>query len=247
MNQALKPFTLIITTGLIVVLAGCGSSRTTPSASVQPSATPSPSAPEQNSVSTTSVQPSATLSPSSLKQNSVSAAKTISAEGIGSARLGMTLGELKQKLGASSTFKVESPFMVDFDAIAVSQSGEVQYRILYPAGIKLEDSDVITALVTDNSSYRTAQGVGAGTSIQQAEAIYGDATLSYNTSNESREYVNFTAQPAPNISFRTAAKGGFSGIYPSPAGENNTTKQFQDNASVGSVEVTCSPQSCSKP
>lgn len=225
-NQALKPFTLIITTGLILVLAGCGSSRTTPTAPVQPSA------------------PS---SPSSLKQNSVSSAKTISAEGIGSARLGMTLGKLKQALGANSTFKVESPFMVDFDAIAVIQSGEVQYYILYPAGTTLEDSDVITALLTDNSSYRTTQGVGAGTSVQQAEAIYGDATLSYNTSNESREYVNFTAQPAPNIYFRTAAKGGFSGIYPSPTGEFNTTNQFQDTASVGSVEVTCSPQSCSKP
>ncbi|MBD2102416.1 hypothetical protein H6F94_16255 [Leptolyngbya sp. FACHB-261] len=159
----------------------------------------------------------------------------------------MTLGKLKQALGAGSTFKVESPFIVDFDALAVIQSGEVQYYILYPAGTTLGDSDVITALLTDNSRYRTTQGVGPGTSIQQAEAIYGEATLSYNTSNESREYVKFAAQPAQDIFFRTAVEEGFAGIYPSPTEEYNTTQEFQNTALIRSVEVNCPPESCPKP
>lgn len=232
MNQASKPFTLMITASLILVLAGCGSSQTTPSTSAQQSATPSPSSLKQNSLSTAK-----TISP----------AKAISSEGIGPARLGMTLGKLKQVLGANSTFKVESPFMVDIDAIAVSQSGNLQYYILYPAGTTLNDADVITALLTDNSSYSTAQGVGPGTSIKQAASVYGEATLSYNTSNESREYVSFAAQPAQNIYFRTAAQAGFSGVYPSPTAEYNTTKTFQDTALIRSVEVRCLPQNCSKP
>lgn len=90
----------------------------------------------------------------------------ISAEGIGSAKVGMTLGALKKALAGKAEFKVKSPFIVDFDAIAVIESGKEQYYILYPAGSPLADADVIEALVTDNPNYRTAEGVGPGTPIK---------------------------------------------------------------------------------
>jgi hypothetical protein len=153
----------------------------------------------------------------------------------------MTLGELKTLLAGKAEFRVKSPFIVDFDAIAIVQSGQEQYYILYPAGVPLADSDLIEALVTDNPKYRTAQGVGPGIPIQQAEAVYGDAILSHNTLNESREYVKFAQQPSDAIAFRTKPSQGqqLAGIYPSSKGELKETKNFQKTAVIGLVEVYC--------
>jgi hypothetical protein len=160
----------------------------------------------------------------------------------------MRLGQLKQLLAGKAEFKIQSPFIVDFDAIAVSQGGEEQFYILYPAQSPLADADVIEALVTDNPKYRTAEGVGPGTLIQQAEAVYGDATLSYSTLNESREYVKFANLTSKAIAFRAKAPQGeqFAGIYPSSQTESKQTKNFQKTASIGLVEVYCR-QNCPPP
>jgi len=168
----------------------------------------------------------------------------ISAEGIGPAKLGMTLGELKQSL-PSATFEVQSPFIVDFDAIAVSQDGKPQFYILYLAGESFGDGDVVQGVLTDNPSYRTDRGVGPGTAIAQAEQIYGDATLSYNTQNESREYVRFAQHPASNLSFGTGnGSAETAGIYPSPTSEYNETQQFREDATIQSVLVICLSEAC---
>jgi hypothetical protein len=126
--------------------------------------------------------------------------------------------------------------MVDLDAIAVNKSGEVQYYILYPAGTTFSDANSIELLLSDNSNFRTVEGVGPGTSLKQAEAVYGDATLSYNTQNESREQVRFANQPDQNVTFQTTATNQqFAGIYTSVSGEYNETKQFQKSATIRSI------------
>ena len=163
---------------------------------------------------------------------------TISTQEIGDAQIGMTYGQLKAKLGEAAQFQVKAPFIVDFDAIAVYQSGQVQYYILYPAGHTLRDTDVIEALLTDNPNYLTVEGIGPGTPLRQAEKVFGKAILSYNTSNESREYVRFANQPFSNIYFRPiAGKEESAGIYPKPVQEYNETKIFQDSATIGSIEI----------
>lgn len=263
--------------GLLIVLTGCNSSPTsetstsssspvasTPTetssiptlspsnpanftpAEVSPSSKPTASIPADSKPAEVS-QPS---SPTISKQLSppTSADFMISANGIGSARVGMSVGQLKQLLGGTAEFQVKSPFIVDFDAIAIRQSGEDQYYILYPAGSRLADSDVIEALVTNNPNYRTAQGVGPGTPLKQAEAVYGDATLSYNLVNESREYAKFGKQPTATIRFRLGAAndGSLAGIYPSQKGEFNQTKDYKKTAAINLVEVYCG-QNCPLP
>ncbi|WP_228054863.1 hypothetical protein [Gloeocapsopsis crepidinum] len=213
-----------------IALMGCGTQRMTLNTETLPSSSPTVTSEPRNqhSISHTTSQ----ISPST------SEALIISATGIGLAKLGMTFGQLKQVLGSDAEFKVESPFMVDFDAIALSKSGKVQYYILYPAGTTFSDSDSIELLLTDNPDLRTTEGVGSGTSLKQAEAVYGDATLSYNTQNESREYVRFANQPARNLLFRpTVSNQQFSGIYSSPIREYNETKKFQESATIHSVLV----------
>ncbi|NJR61909.1 MAG: hypothetical protein HC769_25605 [Cyanobacteria bacterium CRU_2_1] len=157
----------------------------------------------------------------------------------------MTLGALKQILGETAEFTVESPFIVDFDAIAVRQAGEVQFYILYLADESFTDEDVIQGLLTDNPKFRTAEGVGPGTLITEAEQAYGKATLSYNTQNESREYARFEKQPASNMSFATGSGNADSaGIYPSATSEYNETQEFRPDATIKSVLVVCLSETC---
>lgn len=160
------------------------------------------------------------------------------------ATLGMTLGALKQAM-PTAEFTVKSPFMVDFDAIAVTQEGATQFYILYLAGSTFADDDTIQGLLTDNPEFQTAQGIGSGSLIEQAEQVYGEATLAFNTQNESREYVRFQRQPAPNISFATGnGSQQPAGIYPSPTGEFNETQQFQADAKIQSVLLVCLTDNC---
>jgi len=167
-----------------------------------------------------------------------SASVAIGDRAIGEAKVGMTFGQLKKALGSTAQFKVESPFMVDFDAVAISRSGKVQYRIIYAAGTKLKDTDVIELLMTDNANYKTVQGVGPGMTLKQAEAIYGQATLSYNVDNESREGVVFAKQPTRKIMFVPKADGKqFAGVYGAGKGGFYQTNKYQPNAAIKYVMV----------
>ncbi|MEG4310246.1 MULTISPECIES: hypothetical protein [unclassified Microcoleus] len=171
-------------------------------------------------------------------QKTPSASLTISDRTIGAAKVGMTFGQLKKALGSTAQFKVESPFMVDFDSVAVSRSGKVQYRIIYAAGTKLKDTDVIELLMTENSNYKTVQGVGPGMTLKQAEAIYGKATLSYNVDNEMRENVVFAKQPTRNIMFVPKADGKqLGGVYGAGKGGFYQTNKYHPNAVIKSVMV----------
>lgn len=214
-----------------IALISCGIQPIKSNTNIQPSSSSAVTSKttNQHRVSQTTA---AQISPST------SEALMISATGIGRAKIGMTFGQLKQVLGSDTKFNVESPFMVDFDAIAVSESGKVQYYILYPAETTFADSDLIELLLTDNPDLRTTEGIGPGILLKQAEAIYGDATLSYNTQDESREYVRFAHQPAPNLLFRPSVLNQqFAGIYSSPIGEYNETKNFQKSTRIHSILV----------
>jgi hypothetical protein len=163
---------------------------------------------------------------------------------IGSACIGMTFGQLKAKLGKKVKYKA-GQFMVDIDAVEVIQDGKVQYEICYSAGEKLRDKDKITCLSTDNSHYRTKEGVGPSTSLIQAQKIYGRATVSYNTDNESREELKFSKLPKgyERIWFRPTIKSGdgWAGIYSNSSEKDNSsiykTKKIKPNAYISDIMI----------
>ncbi len=173
----------------------------------------------------------------------------ISKRGIGAAQFGMTLGQLKQALTSDAIrFEVESPFIVDFDAIALVKANVVQYYILHFADLPLADSDRFDILLTDNPNARTVEGIGPGTSLQQAEAVYGKPTLSYHLANEGREYVRFANQPSDNIAFRMGAFGDdtLAGIYANSNDEYSETHDYKEDATIQWIEVSCPEMECSK-
>ncbi len=216
---------------LLLILTGCNPQpKGEPGSVDQDNNTESESSPEKESPTTSQPLNAPTSEEFSLSE-----------QGIGEAKIGMTLGELKEKLGSEVTFETLPSFMVDLDAIAVKKGSETLYYILYFNFDKLEDADPIQILLTDNPQFRTAEGVGTGTPIEQAESVYGQATLSYNTDYEAREFVKFAETADQKITFRTNGNlgdKGFVGVYPqSSGGEYYETNKFKDNAKIGEVMV----------
>ena len=178
---------------------------------------------------------------------------TVSEQGLGVATLGMTLGDLKEAL-PDFEFVAESPFIVDFDAVAVRQGEETFFYILHLADSPLADSDRIQGLITDHPIFRTAEDVGVGTPLNAAEIPYGKAVLSYNTGNESREYVRLENHPATNISFGTQkqviaqdeSSSGLAGIYDTTTSQYNETDVYQAEAAIEAILIVCLSASCSE-
>jgi hypothetical protein len=165
--------------------------------------------------------------------------------GIGNAKIGMTFRDLKQQMGEGVEFPVKTSFIDGFDAIAVMKAGAVQYYIPYPAGTKFTDEDRIQHLMTDNPNYRTEQGVGPGTTIEQASSVYGDATLSLSKENESREFINFTQHPN-GLAFRPkpVKNQSVAGDYPESNEEYLKTQKYDKKAAIGQITVSCVDEQC---
>ena len=203
------------------------------------------------------IEPYTTSRQVSVAPENIRAEFLISDNGIGNAKLGMTLGELKQISDRDTRFELMSPFTIDSNAIAVSKGGIVQYYILYKTDnlstsekFAPTDKEPITSLMTDNYNYQTLEGVKVGTSIQEAEEIYGDAILAYNQEGESKEYITFENRSESNVNFRASyykliSDGlGFSGIYPEYPGVSYTTDKYQADAAIAAIEVSCIQDSC---
>ncbi|MEO1691770.1 MAG: hypothetical protein AAFR63_09620 [Cyanobacteria bacterium J06631_6] len=181
----------------------------------------------------------------------------ISPKGIGQAELGMTLGQLKQRVDRNTEFDLISPFTSEFNAIAVTRQGLVQYYILFAMESDSEseqfaptDEDLITLLLTSNYSYRTREGINVGTSIEEAEDLYGNAVLAYNIDGESVEYIFFGDYEPPNVRFRASyfkliSDGlGLAGIYPQYPGVAYTTDKYQPESAIAAIEVACDQDTC---
>ncbi len=181
----------------------------------------------------------------------------ISTRGIGKAKLGMTLKSLKQVSSGDTDFELMPSFLEGVDAIAVSQKGLIQYYILYDIEDNSESDSMaaiedrtITALMTSNDNYQTEHGVKVGTPIKEAEDIYGNAVLAYNTEGASREYITFGNKNPDNIKFiasyfKLISDGlGFSGIYPEYPGVSYVTDKYHDDAAIAVIEVACNSDDC---
>ena len=188
----------------------------------------------------------------------VSSERLISTMGIGRAKLGMTLKELRKIADENTQFQIIPSFIENVDAIAVSQEGVVQYYILYDiegdvrsnSVISLEDR-IITTLMTNNDNYQTEYGVKVGTSIAEAEDIYGNAVLAYNIGGRSgEEYITFGTENPDNIKFKASyfkliSDGlGYSGIYPEYPGVSYTTDKYRADAAIAAIEVSCNSDEC---
>lgn len=178
----------------------------------------------------------------------------ISANGIGRAKLGMTLGQLKKIADRNTEFNLVSTFAEDKNAIAVSKQGLIQYYILFDADsnkAKLNPTDnaSIVSLVTNNYNYQTERGIKVGMPIKEAENICGNAILSHNI-NGTAEYISFKNYDLDTIQFRASSSKsfsnglGFSGIYTQYPAVAYTTDKYNQGAAIAAIEVSCRKNAC---
>ena len=161
--------------------------------------------------------------------------RLITADGAGDAVVGSTPAEMQAQLGPDFQLVDIGPFLVDIEGVEVQKDGTPQFFAGYVAG---EGPD-LDLLVITNSEYQTAEGVGPGTPIVDAEGIYGDATLSFNVNSESREFVRFENGPEGRILFRVDNSDGMVGIYDDPDAEFAETTEYGEYGVIESIWVSC--------
>ncbi|AFY37452.1 hypothetical protein Lepto7376_1082 [[Leptolyngbya] sp. PCC 7376] len=180
---------------------------------------------------------------------SPAADQLITATGVGMAKLGMTLGELRQMLPEDAKIYA-TELGVDLPSgMEVNFYGELQFELGFDNGDKqITDQSKIEMIVVRNPSYRTAEGVGAGTWVKEAIAYYGAATLSYNNDYESRESIEFEKglfpeTPDANVWLRSNqwTVTDFAGIYPNSIDQFQQTQEYHDHAAIASIWIMGNP------
>lgn len=163
----------------------------------------------------------------------------ISSTQVGMAQLGMTLGKLKEIMGEEASF-TPTPLGVDQgEGIEVKNYGEVQFVVGSDPESPMIDSSIITLIRVSNPTYQTKEGVGPGTLLKTAIAHYGEASLSLNLENESREYINFGQGFPKNVWIRSNqwALDGHAGLYANQKDSYQTTQSFKEKAAIGSFTI----------
>lgn len=167
----------------------------------------------------------------------------IDEDGIGVARRGLTVGELRRALPPEfSIGALDQYFMVDVSAVPVIAGTDTLYHLLFLGLDVLEDSMHLELVATLNVRARTPDGLGPGVTLAEAADRCGPLTLTYSVYDESREYVVCPTAPG-NIIFRTNFFSGdemFAGVY-STDDEYNTTTIYDPVARITLVMVDLAP------
>jgi len=162
----------------------------------------------------------------------------ISLDGIGSFPADVTMGEFRtDREGLTGLY--EANYMVDLSAYCFEEGRETLVcGFTFYADEPADDEDIVF-LMTDNHRYRTAENIGPGSTLAEAEAIYGEATLSFHYANEGREYVQFANAP-DGLMFRPDPVEGdmFAGVYDeTDGGEYFETNEYGPETTIWLVEV----------
>jgi hypothetical protein len=129
----------------------------------------------------------------------------ITPEGIGPARAGMTVGEIRAALDPELRLgDLNSTFMVDLVALPVVHGRDTLLHLVFPADETLGDGVVPLLAVTDHAGVLTVEGVGPGIALADAAARYGAPRLRFNAEDEMREYATFPDYDHPTVWFRVA-------------------------------------------
>lgn len=166
----------------------------------------------------------------------------VTSEGVAGLTLRMTLGEiaasgLDARLGG--TWSYVPRFMVDFSAGCLERDGEALLCAIVYERPGYAPSDEVQGLVVLGAALSTEEGVRVGMPLSAVEAIWGEATLSFHTADEAREYIRFENGPE-GLLFRgrspSQGEADFHvGIYSDELAEYNETTEYRADAEIGSI------------
>lgn len=168
----------------------------------------------------------------------------ISERGIGPVKIGMTVAQVKAKLG--SGFRVILPEATNSAELAawyrvMDSTNEEVWRFLVRDWQRPTDSSPIVQIRTTRKSFRTAEGVGAGSSIAAGQKVWGQATFTRNEGGFGREELRFKKQPAyfglTSRSYGFARSGIYGPISAEAFTQPQTTTLFRAETEIYSVTV----------
>ena len=152
----------------------------------------------------------------------------------------MNFGQLKAKLGKKVTFiESNSKDMRGFyKIITVFQDNKEQYKLYFDGHSKPVKNDyIIDHIETSNTNYRFKSGIGPGSSIINAQKVYGKGTFRlHKFDGYTEEFVDFNTQC---IAFKVKP---ISGIYTQKRSRRNKeysieTKKFKLNTVIDKVLI----------
>ena len=162
----------------------------------------------------------------------------ITPTGVGSAVVGSTLSQLQGQLGPDYSFGPAADVLVDVQGYEVIRDGDVVFIAAAVTGTgPLEADTPLTLFLIREPGPATDAGIGVGSTITEGVAAYGNATVSFNLENESREFVRFDNQP-DGLNFRTGS-GATAGVYPDSDESFRETTEFIDDAEIQAVWISC--------
>ncbi len=176
----------------------------------------------------------AALSPSALAQGPEAAPYLIADDGVGPVKLGMTAGELRAAVPRLALEHVAHFSGEIAEAEAVIVDGEAIARVTLGG----PGEPAVDYVFTSSPRARTAEGVGPGSLLSEAVAVYGKATITISVI-ELREYVTFEDHPG-RLAIRVGARGdgaGRAGVYREGEGAGAETAMFRDDAVILSIEL----------
>lgn len=157
--------------------------------------------------------------------------KVVKPGSAGAIEIGMRIREAKN---AMPGFKFERTSDGDGVALVAVKQGEEVLLTLYAgeddAESTVKDDGIIEQIEVWNTSYRTIEGIGVGTTIKDAEEKYGPVKEIMLSEIEARQYVEFKKNPK-GIVFRI----DYSGVYESG---KRTTKRYKTGAKIMSLIVS---------
>ncbi|MEO1015943.1 MAG: hypothetical protein AAFX08_12225 [Pseudomonadota bacterium] len=158
-----------------------------------------------------------------------------SGAGIGQARASGSLGDFRSAMEGYE-LAYEPQYMVDMSALCAYENDE---EVVCGLTWWEEEENPATRLIgvkTHSDRFKTAEGVGVGSSLEAAVEAYGQVELTFSWDNEGREYANFESGPE-GVSFRPGLGGenfDHAGAY---KGEETLTSSYKDGAVIESIEV----------
>jgi hypothetical protein len=164
----------------------------------------------------------------------------ITAESIGVARPGSSLGDLRDVIGSSRIRFVER-YSTGLSAVCVDDAaGDELFCAAIPETAEPNPFSAIVMISTRHPRFRTREGVGPGIAVEDVEVVYGGAYFVYNEAGERREYVEFDRGPAGSIRFLPLLPSdpmGLAGVYEESPDGFHETEDYRPGAVIGAVEV----------
>ena len=136
-------------------------------------------------------------------------------------KLGMKVADVRR---AVAPMKVSRTVDAEGIALVAVKRGKKTEVTIYAGQLDqrraVNDQAVVEEIQVWDRSYRTAEGIGPGSLLSDAEKVYGPIKTIMKTQIESREFVEFRSHP-PGIEFRMSGGEREAGIY--APGKSETT------------------------